>query len=171
MLGSVLGLRIGVAKEASPVVVRVSDNQVYSPAEWLAALAAVNVDLGDEDSTTITAIMLLAVRIPPSAFVVNGVQTDMSVFERSAFLILNRLVSKGVLPVTGTGNDGNPTINSIPQNFAKSGEQAPSLTLPALLCVAGITPDGTELYPKSESLLPRSDISREDSLRTTSLLI
>ena len=119
MLSNVAGNTLGVAKRINPVLVRVPRVSILTstqtgppvaggnapPERYLDAVSAVN-DARGTNGTAANAVMLMAWFYPRSQFRDrNGVDQSEGFRYRLWFLI-SQVVNKGVIPVTGSGNQG-----------------------------------------------------------------
>ncbi|KAI0835867.1 peptidase S8/S53 domain-containing protein [Hypoxylon sp. FL0890] len=145
MLSLVTGAQVGVSKGAKPYLVRMprriipkgtSGNRSGQSTneDWLEGISKVNDHLAGRCSET-RAILLLAIFIPRSSFRRDGKDCSAGFDARMRFL-LNDLVSKGVLPITGAGNDTNmgTTIDGFPANYGRTDYRP----IPELMVVGGV---------------------------------
>ncbi|KAI1407637.1 peptidase S8/S53 domain-containing protein [Hypoxylon sp. FL1857] len=142
MLSLVTGARMGVSKGVKPYLVRMprrvipghaGGNRTGKPTneDWLEGISKVNDHLIGR-STETKAILLLAIHVPRSSFERDGKDCSLGFDGRMRFL-LNDLVSKGVLPITGAGNDRTNTIDGLPANYGRRDKP-----IPELLVVGGV---------------------------------
>ena len=163
MLGTVTGVNLGVARNINPIIVRIGaghPGSAYSPWEWLGGLAQVNLDLGTANTEITTAIVLLATEIPRSEIKENGVVVDATFFQTRAAALLNAMIAKGALPITGSGNQQAITIDAWPQNF---GKPSGVLYIPQLMVMGSVNPAGTVRAGKQVPIVA-SGLSYETSI-------
>jgi hypothetical protein len=137
MLGLVVGKTVGVAKNANPVVVRMpcrGPAQGMQPPDWIVALGRIYDDL-DADKPS---VVLMASYWSKLFFPGPDGTDNMRGFEARHKDLLDALVSRNAVLVTGSGNVGTLTINGAPANFGKPGDQ----NVPALLVIGGVYADG-----------------------------
>ncbi|KAI1390516.1 peptidase S8/S53 domain-containing protein [Hypoxylon trugodes] len=146
MLSLVTGERLGVSKAVKPYLVRVPRCRVPTVTSgnassgatlehWLEAVSKV-CDHLTETSAETKAIMLMAFQVERKALVRHGVDHAKG-FDCRIFFLLQNLVSMGVLPITGAGNNtqmGNK-IDGLPANFGRTNYER---QIPELLVVGGI---------------------------------
>lgn len=162
MLSLVAGKNVGVAKNIDPIIVRLPRNSVEyfggsRPEEWLQGLREIYDDLGRQRmiSTSTTAVVLLAQYWPRASFYKKNRANDLikgpdgnyidesAGFEIDAARMLRRLISRGALVVTGSGNAPAIKIDGWPANFGKPSDA----NYASSLIVAGaISPDGKDTY-------------------------
>lgn len=163
MLGAVAGNFLGVAKRVKPILVRMPrrapNGGRWKYQDWLEGLAAINEDLGSMSGQSISAIVLMAQCWQQEAFIrlnpgTGGVERDVNdhpIYDTFGPTIAMRqqlqlLQAKGVLLITGGGNDRS-LLNTIgwPQLFAVENP-----TLESLLLAGAISLDGMATqYPQS----------------------
>ncbi|OTA53054.1 hypothetical protein K449DRAFT_402198 [Hypoxylon sp. EC38] len=144
MLSLVTGAQMGVSKGVKPYLVRVPRRAVPSDTngqfgqptneDWLEGISKVNDHLAGKSKET-RAILLLAIHIPRSMFMRDGIDKSDGFAARMRFL-LKDLVSKGVLPVTGTGNNTQTgtVIDGFPANYGRKDYDP----IPEILVVGGV---------------------------------
>ena len=101
MLSKIVGHTLGVAKKATPIIVKVED--FLSAESWYDALAAVSKDL-DSDVTppgNIKAIVSMSFYFPA-----DGEGAPPPEYEQKLLKLLQELEHKGAFMVTGSGNEG-----------------------------------------------------------------
>jgi len=146
MLSLVAGYSLEVAKRLTPILARVPRRNRggggATSEDWLATLAAINDDLDQYQAgstTTATAIVLMAIYWPLTLFIVDG--TDNSpVIAKGWAGILNSMVGKGAMLVTGSGNQGG-AVDGFPSGF---GSQPPINNwpyIPSLLVAGAVIPN------------------------------
>ncbi|KAI2463406.1 peptidase S8/S53 domain-containing protein [Annulohypoxylon bovei var. microspora] len=131
MLSLVTGANVGVSKGVKPYLVRVPRRHIPTGTvrdrsrhatneDWLEGISKVNDHLAGRKNDT-KAIILLAFHIPRESFMRDGKDRSLGFDARLRFL-LKDLVDKGVLPITGTGNNMNQasTIDGFPANYGRS---------------------------------------------------
>ncbi|KAM5343783.1 hypothetical protein ACJ41O_012320 [Fusarium nematophilum] len=159
MLSLVAGKTLGVVKNIKPHLARLprrhEDGRIGGPftsEDFIDTISAVNDRITADADGGVSAVLLLAHMFTRNSFNrlkgdgtkeflldVNDNAFDTSLgFELRLFTILQDIMAKGALVVTGAGNEPSLTIDGWPQNYAKSGEQ---LSLPDLL-VVGATSRG-----------------------------
>lgn len=169
MLSLVAGDTVGVAKSADIIAVRLPRRRSfgggYTKEDFLEGLEQVSRDL-DERSSTTKAVVLLAhhylkelfVRKRPNGEWVRDPATGRIVYdyqgwEASLIRLLNDLVGKGALIVTGSGNNAHQVIEGWP---AVLGQPANPGYIPSLLVVGAISTDGLKWWPKTNNELGAS---------------
>lgn len=150
MLSLVAGALAGVAKKINPVIVPFSRSPV-SPSDWLERLALIRDDLTAESSVA-TSVLLLSVYFPRYEFSQGKTYHDVDVdgFKTEAYLLLQELVRKGAVLVTGTGNYQHNFIGPVdgwPADFGKTGDL---LHIPSLMVVGGIDSQGQKIYGRAD---------------------
>ncbi|KAI2607948.1 peptidase S8/S53 domain-containing protein [Hypoxylon sp. NC1633] len=144
MLSLVTGASLGVSKGVKPILVRVPRRIIPAPGrgpyggatdeDYLEGISKV-CDHITGISTETRAILLLALHFPRKRFMRNGEDKSIGFTSRLHFL-LKDLISKGVLPITGSGNnfDRSDTIDGFPANFGRNDHN----TMPELIVVGGL---------------------------------
>lgn len=131
MLSLIAGYELGVAKRVTPILARVPRRNPNglgaTPEDWLAAIAAVSDDLDQyqagRSGNTATAIVLLAIYYPRTLFIKGD--TDYSLYIANKWAgVLNSMVAKGAVLVTGSGNanedSGGTTVDGFPGGFGSN---------------------------------------------------
>ncbi|KAI1445085.1 peptidase S8/S53 domain-containing protein [Annulohypoxylon stygium] len=150
MLSLVTGKLLGISKGVKPYLVRVPRRHIPGHSrggrpghatneDWLEGISRVNDHLAKSSNTT-KAITLLAFHIPRRSFRRNGVDHSAGFDTRMRFL-LKDLVLKGVLPITGSGNAFERTIDGFPANYGRSDYDP----IPEVLVVRGVHPTSFDL--------------------------
>ena len=148
MLSLIAGKTLGIAKNVNPVIVRlpppIMNGQVvvsvFSPQDWIEYLSKINDDLGTQQSSEARCVVLLADYYPLSAFENN----NPSGWDMRLRLLLEQMVLKGAVVVTGSGNSRiGSTIDGWPANFGKWPSRNGLTTIPSLIVAGAITGDGT----------------------------
>lgn len=156
MLSLVAGLRLGVAKNARPIIVRTPGAGVSARSmnkkDWLDGLEAIYNALRFDDLGTTQAIVLLAQYFPREergGFTFNGQSgaTAVNGFEEYAHELLVKLVGRGAVLVTGSGNmnNGGFRCDGWPANFGKRNSD---YYIPSLMVVGATDSEGQQLYGK-----------------------
>lgn len=109
MLSLVTGATVGVSKRVAPIVVRVPRRNAAGggskPEDWLKAMGKVVDAFTDESPNQARAVLLMAFYWPREYFMIGD--TDYSHgFRKRLNDYLQELARKGVVLVTGSGNDG-----------------------------------------------------------------
>jgi hypothetical protein len=144
MLSLVAGATVGVAKNIDPVIVRMPCRgrfKAFQPPEWIDALSKIYEDLdAAKPSVVLMASSWTKEYFPhpdPNRFDWEA----MVGFEARQKALLDALVSKNAVLVTGSGNKDLPTIGGSPAIFGKAG----GFNVPSLLVIGGVYADGSGL--------------------------
>lgn len=159
MLSLVAGLRTGVAKNVRPIIVRqpgpagLAIPPTMSAGQWLKGLVAIYDDLTFGKQVTVQAIVLLATYFPrsgPGGFTESGQPAEADAFELQAYRLLEKLVERGAVLVTGSGNtrEGGFNTDGWPANFGK--ESNAPYYIPSLMVVGATDSNGQKLYGKHD---------------------
>ncbi|KAH9908446.1 peptidase S8/S53 domain-containing protein [Xylariomycetidae sp. FL2044] len=147
MLSRMGGRQYGVAKKANPVIVRIPTR--YTIEDHLEAIKRIIDDVGDNNKRAVLSMSWYYPRRHPMTgqFTFRDADgNDGSEGHRRALRdMLRLLVSKGVTPVTGTGNDEKTEIDGFPADFGDPGSG--SNYIPELIVFGATNADGTLMYP------------------------
>ncbi|KAF2159857.1 hypothetical protein M409DRAFT_60451 [Zasmidium cellare ATCC 36951] len=161
MLSLVAGDTVGVAKSADLIAVRMPRRAPlgggFTAEDFLEGLEQVSRDLEDSSSTT-RAVVLLAhhyllerfIRREPGGAPVQPVTYDYQGWEGNLIRLLNNLISKGALIVTGSGNNGNQVIEGWP---ARLGKPSYPGYISSLLVAGALSTNGQEWWDRTNNEL------------------
>ncbi|KAH7139640.1 hypothetical protein B0J13DRAFT_638583 [Dactylonectria estremocensis] len=153
MLSLVAGKTVGVAKNINAHIARLPRKRAtgmgFTPEDYLETLAEVNERMTGDGSTA-SGVLLLAQMYQRNFFyrlkgdgttnplTLNGATFDESFgFEWRLHTLLEQIMAKGNIVVTGAGNVQSATIDGWPQNFGKN---SGILQLPDIIVVGAVTP-------------------------------
>lgn len=149
MLSLVVGKTVGVSKNANPVIVRMPCRGIGKGMrgwEWIDGLGKINDELAKKNSEagSITpSVVLMASYWTEKYFPGPNMQGDWNGFIWRHKHLLDSLAEKGAILVTGTGNEGSPTVNGVPANYGKPQSIVGPFNVPSLLVMGGVYSDGT----------------------------
>jgi hypothetical protein len=143
MLSLVAGAKCGVAKNASPILVRMPCRKgeqgqplAFQPADWIDGLSMIN----DELDGSYPSVVSMSVFWRKDYFISPDGELHENGFLIRHLELLESLAAKGAILVTGTGNEGYPKVEGIPAKFAKT--SIDTFHVPSLLVMGGVSPDG-----------------------------
>ncbi|KAH6891280.1 peptidase S8/S53 domain-containing protein [Thelonectria olida] len=153
MTSVIAGKTLGVAKSIKPHLARLPRRNnigYWTQEDFIDTIAAIDERLANDGGAN--GVLLLAHYYIRPAFyrlkgdgtadplLINGEPIDQSFgFEWRLHTIIQSIVEKGMLVITGSGNEpGKSTIDGWPQNYAKRDD---SLRIPELLVVGAVQPD------------------------------
>lgn len=158
MLAVMAGKTLGVAKSIKPHLARLPRRYPFgggfSTEDYIETIGEIDNRITATPDGKLTAVLLLAHSYPRETFYrkrpgtgdrefINGQPIDDSFgWELRLHSILQSLMDKGVLIVTGTGNAPLPVIDAWPANFGKNNDV---LRLPELLVVGSVRQSGPEI--------------------------
>ncbi|KAK3368019.1 hypothetical protein B0H63DRAFT_565848 [Podospora didyma] len=169
MLSIVLGDTLGVAKRAKPYLVRLPRRNIlggFTPEDFLEGVGRVSDEL---TSSGLGAVVLMAIFWPLEQFVrrdrtgmpvrldvddpgggppIPGPTIDESFgFDTRLKSLIENIISKGGIPVTGSGNGGGTVMGGMP---AKYGDQASAVDyIPGIVVAGAVAADGT-VWPRTK---------------------
>lgn len=162
MLAVMAGKTLGVAKSIKPHLARLPRRYPFgggaTTEDFIEMVAEIDNRITADPDGKLTAVLLLAHLYPREAFYrkhpgtgdrveLNDKPIDDSFgWEWRFYSILQSLIEKGVLVVTGTGNDPYTTTDGWPANFGKNDD---ILRLPDLLVVGSVRPTGPKVDDNS----------------------
>jgi hypothetical protein len=141
MLSLVAGATVGVAKKVNPVIVRMPCRgwgRGMRPPEWIDALGKISEDLDASKPSVVLMASYWDKLFFPTPIPNRYDWEAMVGFELRFKALLEELVSKNAVLVTGSGNVGKPVVDGSPANFGKPGE----MNIPSLLVMGGVSADG-----------------------------
>ncbi|KAI0378558.1 peptidase S8/S53 domain-containing protein [Hypomontagnella monticulosa] len=147
MLSRLAGHKYGVAKSVNPIIVRVP-----SPPKvgyYMNAVQKVVDDIGDGNKQAVLSMSWFYPRTDALGRFILHDDNGGDISEKYRVLLrvmLRFLVSKGVTPVTGSGNDERTTIDGFPADFGDPNSGVNYI--PELIVVGGTSADGTIPYNK-----------------------
>ncbi|KAH7120544.1 hypothetical protein EDB81DRAFT_914184 [Dactylonectria macrodidyma] len=153
MLSLVAGKSLGVAKNINAHIARLPRKKRagmgFTPEDYLETLSEVN-DRMSGDGATASGVLLLAQMYQRQFFLrlkgdgstapltIDGATFDESFgFEWRLHTLLQQIMDKGTIVVTGAGNVQSATIDGWPQNFGKN---SGTLQLQDIIVVGAVTP-------------------------------
>jgi hypothetical protein len=118
MLSLVAGAKVGVAKQIRPILVRMprrrKEGGGVNPLDYLDGISAVNDDVQSSTRNT-QAILLMAFFLDRTTDLTSRLQDNIDFAEpyvKQMNVHLDQLINKGVLPVTGSGNQHKVSASS-----------------------------------------------------------
>jgi hypothetical protein len=150
MLSLVAGATLGVAKNINPVIVRMPCRGrfvAFEPPDWIDALSKIAEDLDASKLSVVLMASSWGKEYFPHPDKSRPDLEAMVGFEARQKALLDDMVSKGAVLVTGSGNKNSLTIDGSPGSFGKSNG---GLYVPSLLVIGGVYADGSGLRGDTE---------------------
>lgn len=160
VLSLVAGKSAGLAKRASPILARPrrrrEDGGGSTPEDWIRAVSAAADDVVEQDrspSGDVYGVLNMSQLHARIRFLLDGVDYSAG-FRSRMHLLLMRIQERGIVIVTGSGNNGASDIDGWPANLGAPSPRDGLERVPGLLVVGALNQRG-EVWLKTNSDFPR----------------